>query len=199
MTIKGASKILLVASIFGISALFTMPASTISYQDDVELQFTWNSYLSMSVSDSSIAATVSSGGSVASDPITITHASNNGTGLKLFATVGSTTYNSTDLVKSGDSTKKFTCVSTSASLSSLTSDNTWGYSWVSNTSGGTYSNISGLPKYDGTEKEIRNVGRPTGAGSAYSRTRFRIHARAGATQPAGTYENVINFSVVANT
>lgn len=138
------------------------------------------------------------GSASASSDYTISVVTNNAYGYTLSATVGDgTTYTDNTLKGSSGS---FTSLATDASLALANfQDNYWGYSIDSNANH-TYS---GLPYKDGTAKVLNKT--KDSAGTAYdssfigtTNTTFRIGAKAAITQPAGTYQNVINFSVVVN-
>ena len=132
------------------------------------------------------------GSSSDSNIIDVSVATNNISGYVLTATAGNTSHTNTDLTKSGIE-NKFSSVATNADLSSITTDNTWGYSF-SNNAGSSWTNYSGLPLYTAeTGKELVSVDTNTVAP-----IKFKIAAKASTNQPAGTYTNVINFIAVAN-
>ena len=114
-------------------------------------------------------------------------------GYTLSATAGNTTNASTNLVNTVDNTKLFTSLATDASLASLTTDNTWGYSFSTN-SGTSWSNYSGLPLYTAAAgAELVN-----NDGSGSTPVQFKIAAKASNIQASGAYTNTINFTAVAN-
>ena len=61
----------------------------------------------------------------------------------------------------------------------------------------SYSNYSGLPYYGNTGATL--LAKDTQSASTGDVVNFRIAAKSSATQNAGTYNNVINFSVTGNT
>ncbi len=99
-------------------------------------------------------------------------------------------YNTSNLVHE-DSTvnNAFTSIDTSASLASLTTDNTWGYS-TSLDNGTTWSTYSGLPST--TTKPLLDISDP----AAPSTIDFKIAAKSSTTQASGTYNNIITFYAV---
>ncbi len=131
-----------------------------------------------------------------SNTINVTVATNASQGYVLTATSGTKTTN-TDLVNQTNSAYKFTSIATNASLANLTTDNTWGFSYSSD-SGSTWSNYSGLPLDNDDEgatgKQLLSTINPSD-----NRTiQFKIGAKAATDQAAGTYLNTINFYAVAN-
>lgn len=167
----------------------------LSYQDSVKLQFDWDSSLSMTIDDLNLIVNdlVPGGSAGVSNTINIGVTTNSGSGYTLSATVGNASNATTDLTLAGVSTK-FGMLGTSASVSSITSDDTWGYS----INGGNYS---GLPVYTATAKTICATGGTPACGTITNNTStntFKISAKAGGTMARGDYTNVINFAVVAN-
>ena len=161
-------------------------ASALSYVDDSQIQFTFNSMLTMSLSSGDLTITdLAPGNSANSAPVTITVNTNSQYGYGLYATVGNTTYNNTNL--NGATGATFTSVATSANATSL-SGGYWGYSIDAG------AHYNGLPLYTATNgAELKTT---TGAASNDT-TSFLIGAAADTTQTQDTYNNVINFSAVA--
>jgi uncharacterized protein (TIGR02145 family) len=140
---------------------------------------------------------LSPGTAADSNIIKVTATSNNATGYVITATVGDNThsnpsYSNTSLNHIGNTGNTFTSLATNASLASLTTDNTWGYSISDN--GSTWSNYSGLPLYTAdpgkTLKELNTNGTTS--------FDFKIAAKASSAQPSGEYRNVINFTLTTN-
>ena len=179
--------------IYGLSSL-SANTYALTYQDNVELQFTWNPTIRISLSSADlIIDNLTPGNSADSNTITINVGTNNMYGYTLFATAGNTTNASTNLVNTVDNTKLFTSLATDASLASLTTDNTWGYSFSTN-SGTSWSNYSGLPLYTAAAgAELVN-----NDGSGSTPVQFKIAAKASTIQASGAYTNTINFTAVAN-
>ena len=176
--------------------------SALSYQNSTDVSFTFDPILSISVSPDSITIpTIAPGTTDTSNTITVNVSTNTAYGYSLLASVGNNTqYNTSDLVHN-DSTmdSTFTSISPTASLSSLTDDNTWGYS-TSLDNGSTWSTYHGLPLYSAvgnntaTDNPALLIDTTSPADS--KSIDFRIAARASSTQPSGTYSNVINFYAV---
>lgn len=162
-------------------------AGALSYVDETNVQFTFNPMLTMTLSEGDLTITdLAPGNSKNSNAVAITVNTNSVYGYGLYATVGNSTYNSTDLVLSGGA-DSFTSIATNANASSL-SGGYWGYSIDAGT---TYN---GLPLYTATNgAELKTT---TGA-AQNDATSFLIGAAADTAQTQGTYNNVINFSAVA--
>ncbi len=172
----------------------TSSTSALTYQDNVELQFTWDPTIRISLSSADlIIDNLTPGTSSDSNIITVNVGTNNVSGYTLSATAGNTTNASTNLVNTVDNTKLFTSLATDASLASLTTDNTWGYSYSTN-NGTNWSNYSGLPLYTAASgAELIN-----NDGSGSTPVQFKIAAKASTIQASGAYTNTINFTAVAN-
>ena len=171
-------------------------ASALTYSSNVEVGFTFNPTISVNLSGDLLINNLSPGSVSDSNVINVNVATNASQGYVLTATSGTKTTN-TDLVNQTNSAYKFSSIATNASLSNLTTDNTWGYSY-SEDSGTNWSNYSGLPLDNDDEgatgKQLINTINP-----ADNRTlQFKIAARASSNQAAGTYQNTINFYAVAN-
>ena len=176
-----------------IAGLFvTMPVLATTYSREVEVQFTFNSEIQIDIDTADIEILdLTPGQQKDSNVVGILVSTNNVAGYTVSATTGNTTYNNTDMTHS-DGVNKFTSISTDANESTLSTDNTWGYS-TSMGSSQSWANFSGLPIYTDTAKEIAKTDGPS-----TDLTKFKIHAKASTSQPAGNYRNVITFNVVAN-
>ena len=181
----------------GLLSLFPISnASALTYSQDVPVSFTFNRSISVSVSSDLHIYNLTPGMAADSNIITVSVATNNITGYVLTASVGNSThtspsFNNTNLNHTNGAT--FTTVATNASLATLSTDNTWGYS-TSTDNGSTWSNYSGLPLYTATNwKELASVNN-----SGTTSLKFKIGAKASAAQPSGDYTNVINFTAVGN-
>ena len=180
--------------ILGVS--FTHDSSALTYSSNVDVGFTFNPTISVNLSGDLLINNLAPGSVSDSNTINVTVATNASQGYVLTATSGTKTTN-TDLVNQTNSAYKFTSIATNASMSSLTTDNTWGFSYSSD-SGSTWSNYSGLPKDNDDEgatgKQLLSTINPSD-----NRTiQFKIGAKAATDQAAGTYLNTINFYAVAN-
>jgi len=193
--------------------------SALTYQDDVNVQFTFNPAIRIDLSDSELlVSNLAPGAASDSNIITVSAATNASYGYQLSATVG--TKGGTDaLVNTLDNTKTFAnLTATKAGLVDF-GDNTWGYSycadtsancgtggtssWVSGSVGETTAGYGGLPLDDNDDASLRGQGgvtliSTTGDGDNSSVVQFKIGAKAGTNQVAGTYNNTINFYAVAN-
>ena len=189
----------LTGTILGISISTT---SALSYQNSTDVSFTFDPILSISVSPDFITIpTIAPGTTATSNIITVNVSTNTAYGYSLLASVGNNTqYDTSDLIHS-DSTidSTFTSISPTASLSSLTDDNTWGYS-TSLDNGSTWSTYHGLPLYSTVDNNTSTTSPAllidTTSPADSKSISFRIAARASSTQPSGTYSNVINFYAV---
>jgi len=184
-----------VASIlFGLSLVSN--ASALTYQDGTDVQFTFDSTLSIALSDADIViGNLIPGQDDTSNAVDVVVNTNNLYGYTLTATVGSATKNYRDL-RHTNGTASFASIDVDSDLSTLSgqSSSVWGY--TTSTNGTTWSNFNGLPKYDDTANTAElNV---TDGAAADSTTSFKIGAYAAEGQLAGDYTNVINFAVVVN-
>ena len=176
-----------------ISGLFVVaPVSATTYSHDATVQFTFNSEISVVIDTADIEILdLAPGTSSDSNVVGITISTNNVVGYTASATVGNATYNTTSMTHT-NGTNAFTSIATDASQASLSTDNTWGYT-TSLDNGSSWANLSGLPIYTDTAKEIAKTTSP-----ASDAIKFKINAKASTSQAAGDYKNVINFTVVAN-
>ena len=116
----------------------TNNANALSYSTNEDISFTFKPTLSISLSTGALTIdNLVPGTTSDSNAVTVTVASNTPYGYVLSAGVGSTVstdpyYNTSDLVHDNSTTQvpttnKFSSISTTASLESLNTDNTWGY------------------------------------------------------------------------
>ncbi|MDO4612340.1 MAG: hypothetical protein Q4B29_02700 [Candidatus Saccharibacteria bacterium] len=154
---------------------------------ETEVQFTFNSTLTMSLSSADLLIDgLVPGGVKNSNEIDIQVGTNNLAGYSLSATVGNATYNTRDFMHT-NGMAAFNSIDVGSSLAALSTNNTWGYSTNSGTS------FSGLPLYSsGSAAELNSS-----KGAANETTKFLIGAKAGTGQTSGEYNNVINFTAVA--
>ncbi len=201
-TLTGATKIILssliIITLYLSNILFCSidNSSALTYSSNAEVGFTFNPTISVNLSGDLLINNLAPGSVSDSNTINVNVSTNASQGYVLTATSGTKTTN-TDLVNQTNSAYKFSSIATNASLSNLTTDNTWGYSY-SEDSGTNWSNYSGLPLDNDDEgatgKQLINTINP-----ADNRTlQFKIAARASSNQAAGTYQNTINFYAVAN-
>lgn len=194
------AKLLLSLMIISGGAILVQEAGAMTFQDSVDVQFSIDVSLGITLSsDTILIGSLSPGNSAHSNTITATVATNNTYGYTLSAMVGgtgqtaanNTLYNSTV-------DASFTSLATSAStpLASF-SDNQWGYTTASSLNGANYSGLA----YN-TGKTINKTANYNGdavAGYAGTdTTNFTIGAKAAIGQLAGEYSNVITFAAVTN-
>ena len=181
--------------------IFVHNTSALSYSSDINVGFTFNPTLSVSLSSSDLViSNLTPGSTGGSNEITVNVATNAANGYTLSATVGNnTTYDTDSLVNLVDNSKVFTNLATNANLSfsdieASESTNIWGYSYKDNTlATPDWSNYNGLPLYSSTGVTLiynDNTADSTGD------IDFKIAAKAGSAQASGTYSNVINFTAV---
>ena len=193
---KGIVLTLSFGSFFSL-ALTSSLVSAVTYQDSVDPSFTFNPSISVDLSTSElIISELTPGTASDSNAVTISVSTNTAYGYYLTATAG-TSSTSSDLVNSSNNTYKFTSIDTSADLSNLSTDNTWGYR-TSSDNGTTWSNYSGLPKDNNDNGETGKALIETSTPADSRTLKFKIGAKASADQAAGTYTNVINFYAVAH-
>ena len=205
--LTGAQKIIIFSFvIITLSLLNIIHASALTYQDEIDMQFTFNPTVQIAVSGDLIIPDLAPGSSSDSNIITVTAGSNDAHGYKLYGTVGSSTNNYTDLrLSRSNTTNVFTNLSSNKAALSSFSDNTWGYSystdsgssWVSGSVGSTSSGYNGLPLYNSSNNASGVILASTSSASETS-LQFKIGAKAASTQVSGTYTNTINFIGVGN-
>ncbi|MBQ1373739.1 hypothetical protein IIY66_02975, partial [Candidatus Saccharibacteria bacterium] len=204
--ITGIASTLSLATILGVgiysatNIVNTNNVNALSYSTNEDISFTFKPTLSISLSTGALTIdNLVPGTTSDSNAVTVTVASNTPYGYVLSAGVGSTVstdpyYNTSDLVHDNTTTQvpttnKFSSISTTASLESLNTDNTWGYS--TSTDGGTnWSTYSGLSHTE--TKPLLDISDP----AQPSTIDFKIAARSASTQASGTYNNVITFYAV---
>ncbi len=181
-------------------------ASAVSYQSSTNVQFTFNPTLSMSVSGDLIIDSLAPGSSSDSNIITVSINTNSAYGYQLSATVGTKTEGEDALVNGNN---EFTNLTSNVSSLSNFSDNSWGYSystdsgtnWISGNVGSSSSGYNGLP-LDNNNDDTNLLGYggvtliDTNTLSNNNSIQFKIGAKASTTQPAGTYTNTVNFYAI---
>ena len=204
----GKAKIITSAStIIMLSFVNTTFTSALSYQSNVGVGITFNPTLSVNISPSSlIIDNLTPSITADSNAITVSVATNAAYGYALSAMVnnngnsnGSNNNNNNNNNNSNSNlthtngTSVFSSIATDASLSSLTNDNTWGYSYrlSNNNDSNAWSNYSGLSNE--TSKTLVNTD-----SQAAKPIDFKIAAKASEAQPSGAYTGTINFTAVTN-
>ena len=178
--------------------------SALNYSSNVDIGFTFLPKLSITLSNPNLAINnlAPDGNAVDSNTITINVSTNIAEGYNLYATVGNSNNETTNLTNVSNDNYIFTPLSSNVSELSNFANNTWGYSY-SNDSGttwisGDYNNASigynGLPLYTNTGIKLVEE-----ADNTSSTVDFKIAAKASSTQPSGEYTNTINFTAVSNT
>lgn len=206
---KVANKLVGLAMLIGVVFL-TENAVSLSYVDEVELNFTFRSTLTMSLSANSLEIDDLMPGTAGySNTIEIEVLTNNVFGYTLGVTAGnSTTYNTTNLVHSTNGITPFSSLPTNSGTTLANfSDNKWGFAVGTIDSNTSYI---GLPLHSGSAKKINITtdARGTSPGNnclgisapclGGDTTTFTIGAKASSDKVAGNYTNVINFTVTAN-
>ena len=179
--------VLIIIMLSFVNATFT---SALLYQSNVGVGFTFNPTLSVNISPSNLVIdNLTPSITTDSNAITVSVATNAAYGYTLSATVNGG--NNSNLTHT-NGTSIFSSIATDASLSSLTNDNTWGYSYrlSNNSNNNAWSNYSGLSNE--TSKTLVNTDN-----QAAKPIDFKIAAKAAETQPSGAYTGTINFTAVS--
>jgi len=176
--------------------------SALSYQKDVDVKFTFNPFLAISLSSADlIIPNLNPGTSAYSNTISIGVDTNNIAGYTLFAKVGDGTIYTNDKLVNATAGTYFNNLTSSATLSNF-NDNDWGYALGTVTSSTSYSGltynvdtvINATTNKAGTAASSGCVSSCSGTNA----TDFTIAAKASVTQAYGDYQNVIIFTVVSN-
>ena len=176
----------------GLAIVPTANTSSLSYQTDVGVSFTFNPTLSVSISPGDLTiSNLTPGTTDTSNEISVNVSTNNIYGYNLYATVGNSAHDNTNLTHA-NGIDTFTSISTTADLSNLTTENTWGYTY-SLDSGTTWSNYNGLPLYSSTGTRLKKT-----TELSDDTINFKIAAKSSTTQPSGAYSNIINFTAITN-
>ena len=184
--------ITLVSIIIMLSFVNIINTSALNYQTETDIKFTFNPTLSINISSSDLVIdNLTPGTTSDSNVINVTVATNASHGYTLSATVGDSLHNNTNLTHTNGN-NIFSSIATDASLSSLATDNTWGYSYrlSNNSNSNAWSNYSGLSNE--TSKTLINTDNQLA-----KPIDFKIAAKASSTQPSGTYTNTINFIAIS--
>ncbi len=198
----GKEKIITLASTIIILSFINITfTSALSYQSNVGIGFTFNPGISVSISPSNLVIdNLTPSITADSNAITVSVATNAAYGYTLSAMVnnngnsgnGSNNNNSNSNLTHTNGTSVFSSIATDASLSSLTNDNTWGYSYrlSNNSNSNAWSNYSGLSNE--TSKTLVDSNDQTAIPID-----FKIATKASETQPSGVYTGTINFIAIA--
>ena len=187
--------------------------SALTEQRDVNVSFTFNSTLSVSVSNPDLVIDDLVPGTAAdSNIINVNVLSNSPYGYTLNSTVGSTTYNTRNLTHStSPSSTPFSSINYGTTVATKESldPSQWGYSysldngttWINtNKTNGTTNDTgySGLPLYSDTTNIATLKESNSTTSTSGDNVKFKIAAKADTVQIAGEYNNVINFQVTGN-
>ncbi|MBR3324071.1 hypothetical protein IKG24_00835 [Candidatus Saccharibacteria bacterium] len=155
-------------------------SAVVTYQGSSDVQFTFNPVLSLTLSGGNfVISDLAPGTKALSNAVTASVASNSSAGYILKASVGNGTYSSTDLTSSDS---RFAMISSGTSLAK----GTWGYTLNDGTSYGA------LALYNASDSTtLATSSDPSGS------VVMKIGAYAKDDQLPGTYNNVVNFSVVS--
>ena len=169
----------------------------LTYSSDADVEFTFNPTIGVSLSSNLRIDDLAPGSTSDSNIITVSVNTNTANGYTLNATVGqATNYETRNLVLDGNNSYNFTSINYGASLTSLTTDNTWGYAYLPSTSGASWTRYSGLPLYSDTTHVATLIS--TNEAADNDSVQFKIAAKASNAMASGEYKNVINFIAVAN-
>lgn len=190
--------------ILGILAHFLFPhsASALTYRQNTNLEFIFNSAISLSISGDLTIDDLAPSATSDSNVITVSVMSNAVAGYSLYTNVGNSThsnpsYDNTNL-NHVNGVNTFASLSASDSLSNMndadtTTNGKWGYSY-SLDAGNSWSNYTGLPIHSAGNDALLTSNPTPGVADL----KFKIGAKANPAQISGAYSNVINFTSVAN-
>lgn len=175
----------------------SVASATVTYKTSTDVQFTFDSTLSLTVSDDLTITNLAPGTSANSNTANITVSTNSSAGYTLSAKMGNATYNNSSLTRTVNSTLDANNVftMTSGGSSTLTAG-TWGYLLNSAT------NYAALSTTDTVINKTTNKAGTGASGydgdSGNGVTTMKIGANAASAQRSGDYKNVITFSATAN-
>ncbi|MBR2841278.1 hypothetical protein IKE80_00610 [Candidatus Saccharibacteria bacterium] len=197
-----------VISLVGVVA--AAQVSALTYQNSVDVSFTIEDTITISLSSSNLMIDdLAPGAAADSNIITVNVQSNNPRGYTLNSTVGDSTYNTRNLNHSSSGTASpFSSIDYGTTVSTLNnlSPNQWGYSfsldngttWINANKTGDVNDTgySGLPLYTDEEHitTLKESSSTTPAGG--DNIKFKIAAKASAAQISGEYKNIINFTAI---
>ena len=180
--------------------------SALTYQTSQNVEFTFNPTISVSLSSNDlIIDNLTPNSSSDSNIITVSVSTNTGYGYYMSATAGTST-GDTNLTSTTNSGNVFTNLSSNAATLAAFPDDRWGYSystddgstWISGSQGSTTSGYNGLPLDNDDSGATGVILASTDSFSNSGSVKFKIGAKASATQATGTYTNTVNFYAVAN-
>lgn len=190
----------LVALIGGM--VFSRNVSSLSYEDEVDLYFTFDTALTVNVSSNNVTISdLVPGTADYSNTAIITVSTNSSSGYSLFASVsgGTANYSDAHLHLETDSSVTISSLATGDSLLLAEFvDDRWGYTTATSvTSGAVYSGLG----YSVSKRINKTTDISGTAASGYPGTNitsFTIGAKVSSVKAAGTYANTLTFTAVAN-
>ena len=185
-------------SLFGLSSGVV---NALTYQSEADVVFTFSPTMTLNVSGDLIIDNLSPGNSADSNIVTVTAGSNSAAGYTVYANVGNSSNNYTDLrISSSDTTNKFRALTIAGTIG----NGEWGYSyctgtcsesagtWVYGSTGSTSNGYGALPLYN-DNSHSGDVVLANENSANTTNLSFKIGAKAAPAQAMGTYTNVVNF------
>ena len=181
-------------------------ASSLGYQTEIGLGFTFNPSITVSISGNLSINELTPGNYADSNIVTIGVVTNAVNGYVLQATTGTNSTNSR-LVNTENSNYYFTSLGTNETVTSMNNatDNTWGYSY-STDNGTTWISAPSVPGYSGLPQDANTTAAERGSGgktlidtndsASNQSVKFKIGAKAASNQASGEYTNTVNFYAV---
>ena len=184
-----------------VAGLSTGITHALTYQSEADVVFTFNPTMTLNVSGDLIIGDLAPGSSADSNIVTVTAGSNSNAGYTVYANVGNSSKNYTDLrISSSDTNNKFRALTTAGTIGS----GEWGYSyctgtcsesagtWVYGSTGSTSNGYGALPLYNDNSHSGDVVLADENSANTTNLS-FKIGAKAEPAQAMGTYTNVVNF------
>ena len=184
-----------------LAGLTTSVANALTYQSEADVVFTFSPTMTLNVSGDLIISSLAPGSTEDSNIVTVTAGSNSAAGYALYANVGNSSNNYTDLrITSSNTTNKFQALSTAG----IIGNGEWGYSyctgtcsestgtWVYGSTGSTSNGYGALPLYN-DNSHSGDVVLANENSANTTNLSFKIGAKAAPAQAMGTYTNVVNF------
>jgi len=171
--------------------------SALSYQKDVDVKFTFNPFLAISLSSADlIIPNLNPGTSAYSNTISIGVDTNNVVGYTLSAKVGDGTNYTNDKLVNTNTNVTFDNITASSVLASF-GNNKWGYTLGTVNTDSLYSGL--IYNEDTIINATTNASGTASEGyTGTNTTNFTIGAKASDTMASGDYKNVIVFTAVSN-
>ena len=190
-------------------AISNSSTSALTYSQDIGVSFTFNPTIRLTLSSANLSIfDLAPGHTSDSNIINVNVITNTANGYTLNASVGnSSTYNTRNLaLVGGVGNEGLASVDYGTSYSTLSdvataagSSSAWAYAYLDEYNNNTtWSSYSGLPLYSDTTNiaTLRTTTTPV-TSSTGDNIKFKIGAYATSGQNSGTYNNVINFILVA--